>query len=61
MRAYFGLVGIGRELSIQGLMSRFGLGRRLAEEKQYRYELAEFLRREEPPFSAAFPEAPLWG
>jgi len=59
MEAYFGLVEIGRELGIQGLMHD-GLSRSEAERKWARRQREAFLRREDPPFSGRFPEAGLW-
>jgi hypothetical protein len=60
MEAYFGLVRIGRELAIQGLMHD-GLSRTRAEREWVRRERAEFARRESPPFSRRFPKARIWG
>ncbi len=60
MDAYFGLVAIGRELAVQGLMHD-GLSREDAEREWARLEREQFLRREDPPFSARFPEARIWG
>jgi hypothetical protein len=58
MDAYFGLVEIGREFAIQGLM-RDGLDRAAAEAEWQRLERRSFARREEPPFSRKFP-AGIW-
>lgn len=58
MDAYFGLVEIGREFAIQGLM-RDGLDRSAAEAERERLERRDFARREEPPFSRKFP-AGIW-
>jgi hypothetical protein len=60
MEAYFGLVRIGRELAIQGLMHD-GLTKARAEREWARLERASFSRREEPPFSRRFPKARIWG
>ena len=60
MEAYFGLVQIGRELAIQGLIHD-GLSRARAEKEWARLERAEFARRENPPFSQRFPKARIWG
>lgn len=60
MEALFGLVEIGRELAIQGFMY-MGMTRVEAEDALYEQEMNEFVRKEEPPFSAAFPEATIWG
>lgn len=60
MDAYFGLVEIGRELAIQGLMHD-GLSRDQAQSEWARLERVQFARREDPPFSARFPAAGLWG
>lgn len=60
MREYFGLVEIGRELTLLGLM-REGLTRPQAERELSRLERLAFERREEPPFSARFPGARIWG
>lgn len=51
MEAYFGLVRIGRELAVQGLM-RDGLTRARAVREWARLERAEFSRR--------FPKAGIW-
>ncbi len=60
MDAYFGLVAIGRELAIQGLMHD-GLSREAAEKESARLQRLQFERREDPPFSARFPGARIWG
>ena len=60
MDAYFGLVEVGRELAIQGLMHD-GLSRFRAEKEWARLQRREFARREEPPFSRHFPKARIWG
>jgi hypothetical protein len=60
METYFGLVRIGRELAIQGLMHD-GLSRSRAEKEWARLQRAEYARREDPPFSRRFPKARLWG
>jgi len=60
MESYFGLVRIGRELAIQGLMHD-GLTRARAVKEWARLERAEFARREDPPFSRRFPKARIWG
>ena len=60
MEAYFGLVRIGRELAVQGLMHD-GLSKARAEKEWARLERAEFARREDPPFSRRFPKARIWG
>ncbi len=60
MDAYFGLVRIGRELAIQGLMHD-GLSRTRAEREYARLQRLEFARREDPPFSRRFPKARIWG
>jgi hypothetical protein len=60
MEAYFGLVLIGRELAIQGLMHD-GLTRARAVKELTRLERAAFARREDPPFSRRFPKAKIWG
>ena len=60
MEAYFGLVRIGRELAIQGLMHD-GLSKARAVKEWARLERAEFARREDPPFSRRFPKARIWG
>lgn len=60
MDAYFGLVEIGRELAIQGLMHD-GLSRSRAEKEWARLQRRDFARREEPPFSRRFPKARIWG
>ena len=60
MDAYFGLVRIGRELAIQGLMHD-GLSRIRAVKEWARLERAAFARREDPPFSRRFPKARIWG
>jgi hypothetical protein len=59
MDAYFGLVEIGRELRLQGLMHD-GLSRAEAERKLEQERRVDFARREEPPFSRRFPQAGLW-
>lgn len=60
MEEYFGLVRIGRELAVQGLMHD-GLSRARAEKEWERLERAQFARRENPPFSRRFPKAKIWG
>jgi hypothetical protein len=60
MEEYFGLVRIGRELAIQGLMHE-GLSRARAEKEWARLERRQFARREKPPFSRRFPKARIWG
>jgi hypothetical protein len=60
MESYFGLVRIGRELAIQGLMHD-GLTKARAEREWARLERASFARREDPPFSRRFPKARIWG
>jgi len=60
MDAYFGLVRIGRELAIQGLMHD-GLTKARAVKEWARLEHAAFARREDPPFSRRFPKARIWG
>jgi hypothetical protein len=60
MEAYFGLVRIGRELAIQGLMHD-GLTKARAVKKWARLERASFARREDPPFSRRFSKARIWG
>ncbi len=60
MEAYFGLVRIGRELAIQGLMHD-GLTQARAVKEWARLERAGFARREDPPFSRRFPKARIWG
>lgn len=60
MNAYFGLLRIGRELAIQGLIHD-GLTKAGAVKEWARLERAEFARREEPPFSRRFPKARIWG
>jgi hypothetical protein len=59
MEAYFGLVEIGREFAVQGLMLD-GLSRTDAEREWGRLQRDQFARREDPPFSARFPEAGIW-
>ena len=59
MNEYFGLVEIGRELAIQGLMHD-GLTREQAERERARTLREEFERRERPPFSLRFPQAGIW-
>lgn len=59
MDAYFGLVGIGREFAIQGLMHD-GLDRKAAEVERERLERRDFARREDPPFSRKFPASGIW-
>ena len=58
MDAYFGLVEIGREFAIQGLM-RDGFDRAAAETEWERLERKSFARREDPPFSRKF-AAGIW-
>jgi len=60
MDAYFGLVRIGRELAIQGLIQD-GLTKSRARREWARLERASFARREDPPFSRLFPKARIWG
>jgi len=60
MEAYFGLVRIGREIAIQGLMHD-GLTKARAKREWARLERASFARREDPPFSRRFPKARIWG
>lgn len=60
MEVCFGLVEIGRELSVQGFMLR-GMTRREAKEALYHQELDQFTRNWEPRFSAAFPGVKVWG
>lgn len=60
MDAYFGIVEIGRELSIQGLMFD-GLPRGEAEKELARRELKRFKHREDAPFSTRFQKARIWG
>lgn len=60
MEAYFGLVRIGRELAIQGLMHD-GFTKAGAVREWARLQRAEFARREDPPFSRRFPKARIWG
>jgi hypothetical protein len=60
MESYFGLVRIGRELAIQGLMHD-GLTKARAVKEWARLERAAFARREDPPFSGRFPKARIWG
>lgn len=59
MEAYFGLVEIGREFSIQGLMHD-GFTRSQAEAESGRRMRLDFNRKEEISFSARFPEAKIW-
>jgi hypothetical protein len=60
MEAYFGLVRIGRELAIQGLMHD-GLTKSRAVKEWARLERAAFARREDPPLSpASSPQAALF-
>jgi hypothetical protein len=59
MDAHFGLVGIGRESAIQGLM-RDGVDRTAAEAERERLERRDFARREEPPFSRKLSASWIW-
>lgn len=59
METCFGLVEIGREFALQGLMHD-GLDRCNAERELERVERRAFARREEPAFSRRFPTAGIW-
>ena len=59
MEAYFGLIEIGSQLAVQGLMLD-GLSRSEAEQEWGRLQRDQFARREDAPFSAKFPEAGIW-
>ena len=59
MESYFGLVEIGREFAIQGLMYD-GFDRAAAESEFERLERRAFSRREEPPFSRKFSASGIW-